>query len=410
MSGWSNLRVPGPTPVLPPVLARGAEPVFSHRGPEFLTLCGRLQQALQSICGCAEPVLIFPGAGTGAMEAGIVNSFSPGDRVLAASCGHFGERLGSMAEAFGLSVDWLQAPWGSPVDPGDVEQALRRASPPIRGLLVTHNETSTGVTNDLEAICRVARRYEVLVVADCISSLAALPCPVDEWGIDVLLACSQKALGVPPGLALVGVTARGVEAAAVSTLPRFYWDFGRMRVGWAEGRVPYTPPMSLLACLDAATELLLAEGLDAVHRRHAAAGAAVRAGLGALDLELVASGPWASDTVSAFYLPPAVEAARTRALLEREHGVVLAGGQGELKGRVLRIGHMGAVSLPELTHCLTALGCVLARSGVAVDVAAAAAGVVDGYSTGMSADAAVDGHATAVAAAGHTTAEPPGGG
>jgi aspartate aminotransferase-like enzyme len=352
-----NLRIPGPTPIPPEVVAAMGRPMINHRGPEFAALLRSVTERLQHFFQTTQPVLGFPSAGSGAMEASIVNLFSPGDVVLAVTVGVFGNRLAEIAETFGLAVTRLEAPWGQAADPAVVAARLDEL-PAARAVLLTHNETSTGVTNDLRALAAAirARRPDILIVVDAVSSLGCVDVRMDEWDLDVIFTASQKGWMVPPGLALVGVGPRAWEAAEMARLPRSYWDFRAARRSLDKGQTPYTPPVSIYQGLDVALDMMLAEGREAVFARHRALGELTRQRARALGLGLFADPGHASSTITAIRVPTGVDSkALLKALRERE-GVVIAGGQARLEGEILRVGHLGYVHEPEVAAAMDALG------------------------------------------------------
>jgi aspartate aminotransferase-like enzyme len=340
-----------------------------HRGPAAAALIERLTAGLKRAFQTQNEILIFTSSGTGGMEAAIVNTLSPGDKVLAVSIGNFGDRFAAIAKAYGATVTKLDFPAGQAADPQAVAAALR-ADPHIRAVLVTHNETSTGVTNPLAEIARAVRELdrdapagERLLLVDSVSGLGSLPCPVDAWDLDVVVSGSQKGWMVPPGLAFMSMSPRAWAAHARATMPRYYFDAARARDAQAKGQTPWTPALSLFYALDVALDLLEQEGWEQVYARHARIGAYTRRGVKALGLELLADERVASDTVTAVKVPDGVDAAALRRLLREDYGVVLAGGQGALSGKIVRIGHMGLVSEADIDAALTALGQALTRLG-----------------------------------------------
>jgi aspartate aminotransferase-like enzyme len=351
-----NLRIPGPTPVPPEVAAAIARPVINHRGPEFAAILERVTVQLQQFFQTSQPVLGFPSSGSGMMEAAIVNCFSPGDEVLAVTIGVFGNRLAKIAEIFGLRVTRLEVPWGQAADPQAVIAQLDTL-PNVRGVLLTHNETSTGVTNDIQALARAIRtqRPDALIIVDAVSSLGCVDLRMDDWELDVVFTGSQKGWMVPPGLAMIGVSERAWAATERATLPRFYWDFRMVKKSLAKGQTPYTPPVNLYFGLDVALEMMRAEGREAIFTRHKRVADLTRERARAFGLQLFAEPSHASNTVTAIRVPAGIEAkALTKALRERE-GVVIAGGQERLEGQIIRIGHLGYVHEPEINACMDAL-------------------------------------------------------
>jgi aspartate aminotransferase-like enzyme len=348
-------------------------PMINHRGPEFAALLQRVTERLQHFFQTAHPVLGFGAAGTGAQEAGVVNVFSPGDPVLAVTIGVFGNRLAKIAETFGAAVTRYEVPWGQAADPAEVAARLD-ALPGAKGVLLTHNETSTGVMNDLRAIAAAirARRPDILIVVDAVSSLSCVDVRMDEWDLDVVFTGSQKGWMVPPGLAMIGVGPRAWAATETACIPRSYWDFRAARRSLEKGQTPYTPPVSIYQGLDAALEMMLAEGREAIFARHHACAELTRRRARELGLELFAKPAHASDTVTAIRVPEGVDGkALTKALRERE-GVVIAGGQERLEGQIIRIGHLGWVHEPEISAAMDALGRQLEALGYRTTAAAPA--------------------------------------
>ncbi len=357
-----NLRIPGPTPVPPQVLEAMARPVIAHRGPEAKALMDRLRAKLRQAFQTDHEVLIFTASGTGGMEAAVANLLSPGDRVLVVSVGVFGERWVDLANAYRASVDVLRYPHGFPFVPEEVAAQVQRGGP-YRALFVTHNETSTGVANDLGALAQALAplgEARPLLVVDAISSLAAIDLQTDAWGCDVVVTGSQKALMTPPGLALVSVSPRALAAAERATNPRFYWDFRRMHRDAVEHKqTSFTPAVSLLQALDVALDLLLEEGLPHSFRRHQELADFFRNGAADLGLEFLAQAHCRSNTVTALLPPQGMAAEALVKRLRDEFGIEVAGGQGPLKGKVFRVGHMGWVSREDLQAVLDALRIIL---------------------------------------------------
>lgn len=354
-----QLRIPGPTPLPDEVLAAMHRDMISHREDEFrdllLDVTGMLKTAFQT----QNDLLVFPGAGTGGLEASIVNLFSPGDTVVALPVGSFGARYADIAERFGLRVVRVPSAWGEPVDLAALQRAIE-AAPGISGVLVTHNETSTGVQNDVEAIGRVVRDVAgksdktPLLLVDCISSMGAADIPVDLWGIDVAVTASQKAWMAPPGLAMLSVSYRAWAAHSLATLPRYYWDFAEARRYLQKGETPYTPAISLLFGLQASLRLIMAEGLPNVFARHERIRNQVRAASRRLGLEPFAPDDAASCTVTALRAPEGRTASQIVAsMLKRD--IVIAGGQEAYKEKLIRIGHMGMVSERDIAAVMAAL-------------------------------------------------------
>jgi len=368
------LLIPGPTPLPDEVLQAMSRQMVNHRDPEFGRLLAGTLGALGRIFQTRNTLLPFVASGTGGLEAAIANLCSPGDTVVAVCAGAFGDRFAGIAEAYGVTVMRVEVPWGKAADPNAVRDALRN-TPQARALLVTHNETSTGVRNDLAAIAEAARESPALIVVDAVSSVGAIDLRTDEWGLDVVITGSQKALMAPPGLALISVSERAWEAAKTARLPKFYWSFERLRteLGETEAYTPFTPAIGILYALAAGVKLVEAEGLQARFARHRRTARAVRAGVRVLGLRVVPDDADASETVTAVWLPEGVEAKALLTKLRTEHGVVLSGGPGQLRGKIFRFGHLGWVPDEAVLAGLRALEIVLPQVGGPVGRGAEAA-------------------------------------
>jgi aspartate aminotransferase-like enzyme len=360
-----NLRIPGPTPVPQEVLEAGARPMINHRGRPFAAMLDRINKRLQEFFQTSNEVLVLTASGTGAMEAAVVNTLSPGDKVLNVSIGAFGNRFATIAETYGAEVTRLDYEWGTAADPEDVRRALADNAG-IKAVLVTHNETSTGVTNPLEEIAGVVREADKLLVVDAISSLGSLPLYADKWGLDFVATGSQKGWMTPPGLAMVSLSLRAWEAYAQAKMPRFYMDVGKARDFAERGQTPWTPAVSVLFAMDHALEMLARDGLEKIYERHRHWGQLVRDGIKALGLELFADERFASNTVTAMKVPEGVDGKALQNLLEDEYDLVVAGGQAKLAGKIIRIGHLGMASDEDLQAALDALAKALPRVGFAV--------------------------------------------
>ena len=351
-----NLRIPGPTPIPPAVADAMHTPMINHRGPEFAAILQRVTERLQAFFKTRHPVLGFPAAGTGGQEASVVNLFSPGDVVIAVTVGVFGNRLAKVAETFGAAVTRYEVPWGQAADPAEVAARLD-ALPRAKGVLLTHNETSTGITNDLRAIAAAirSRRPDILIVVDAVSSLGCVDVRMDEWDLDVIFTGSQKGWMVPPGLAMIGVGPRAWAATDTARMPRLYWDFRAARRSLEKWQTPYTPPVNIYQGLDVSLDMMLAEGREAIFARHQACADLTRQRARELGLALFADPRYASNTVTAIRVPDGVDGkALTKAMREQE-GVVIAGGQERLEGQIVRIGHMGWVHEPEIAATMDAM-------------------------------------------------------
>ena len=366
-----NLRVPGPTPLLAEVREAQSAPMIDHRGTEFGEMLREISTGLADLIGTRGEILLLTGSGTGALEAAVVNTLSPGDRVLVVTIGSFGDRFAKIASAFGAEVEKFEVPWGQAADPAALAEHLS-ANPAYHAVLLTHNETSTGVTNPLAELAAVVRAApgSPLLVVDGISALGAMSFEMDAWGIDLVVSASQKAWMGSPGIAIAAVGERAWKAAENARIPRVYWDFAEARK-WAEkGQTPWTPAVSVLFGLRVGVRRLVAEGRERTWARHAAIAAAVQAGLEGLGLQLVAAPADRSHTVTAAWLPDGLEWAPFNAAM-RAKGLIVAGGQGAWVGRILRFGHMGGVGIDEMCDAVRVMGETLAEMGRPADAAAA---------------------------------------
>jgi aspartate aminotransferase-like enzyme len=357
-----QLRIPGPTSLPPEVLAIMSKQMINHRGAEYHAMMTDITNKLKAIFQTKNDLFILTGSGTGGMEAAVVNTLSPGDEVLSVSIGVFGDRFASIASAFGAKVTRLNFEMGKAADPEAVRQALKQ-NPNFTAVLLTHNETSTGITNDLAALSKVVKESGKLLIVDCVSSLGSINCPVDEWGIDVAVSGSQKGWMAPPGLAFISISPRAWEYHARAKMPRFYWDLAAAKKYLAKEETPWTPAVTAVYALTVGLDLLTKEGLQNIFDRHVRVGKATREGVKALGLNQVAEEKYASNTVTAVWLPPGIEYKALSKALREEYKITITGGQGTLDGKIFRIGHLGWVNEKEIKECIEALGAVLAKMG-----------------------------------------------
>ena len=368
----TNLRIPGPTPVPVEIRQAAARPMMNHRGAEFVAIMNECQEGLKEILQTKNDTLILTASGTGGLEAAVVNCLSPGDRVLAVSIGYFGQRFANIASAYGADVRLLSFPSGCWAEPAAVANALRD-DPSIKAVLITHNETSTGVTNPLAEIAEVVRnagtgrhRDTPLLLVDAISSAACIELRTDAWRLDVVVSGSQKGWMCPPGLAFVALSQRAWQAYQTAAMPRFYFDLGKARKSAEEGATPWTPAVSVVYALQHGLRMLCNEGMEQVVARHHRIGQRVRQGVQELGLKLVVPDErYASDTVTAVRAPADIDPKTLRKRMLDEYDIVLAGAQGDLSGSAFRIGHLGYVSEEDINGVLAALRQVLARTGTA---------------------------------------------
>jgi aspartate aminotransferase-like enzyme len=371
------LMAPGPTPVPPEVLAASAAPVIHHRGPDFRELMLRTLRRLQDVCRTQNDVLLFTASGSAAFESAVVNLLSPGERVLVVTAGAFGDRWSAMAGEYRADVDELRYAWGETPQPEDLRSRLAETGAEV--VVLVHSETSTGVVADVEALARVAKGIGATVVVDAVSSLGAVPLETDAWGLDVVVAGSQKALMTPPGLSLVTVSREAWERSRRSTTPRFYLDWERMRAALETGSTPFTPAVTLVAALDVALGLLLEEGLEAAFARHAALGYACREGVKAMGLELFSPDEERSAVVTAILTPDGIDAKELVLELRDRFGITVAGAHGKLGSRMFRIGHIGYYDVLDITTVLTAVETLLVERGAEIEPGQAAARALDAY-------------------------------
>jgi len=360
-----SLRIPGPTPCPEDVLQAMSKQMINHRGKEFAELIQQITSKLKQAFQTNGDVYILTCSGTGAMEASIVNTLSPGDKVLSLSNGVFGDRFANIAERFGAEVTRVKFDWGQAIDPDAAKQALD-ADPKIKAVLVTHNETSTGVTSDLEAIGAVVRKFDKLLIVDAISSLGCIDLQVDAWGCDVVATGSQKGWMVPPGLAFVSVNERAWKAHAEAKMPRFYWDFTAAKEYLEKDQTPWTPAVSIFYALEVALAMLEKEGLQNIFARHARLGQRTRDGVKSMGLSLFADESCASNTVTAVKSPEGIDSKKLVQTVKEEHGITLAGGQASLAGKIFRVGHLGFVSENDVDDVITQLRLALPKLGYSV--------------------------------------------
>jgi aspartate aminotransferase-like enzyme len=336
--------------------------MINHRGVEFAALIEEATERLKECYQTKNDVFIMTCSGTGSMEAAVVNTLSPGDKVVVLSIGAFGDRFATIAENFGADVTRVNFEWGQAVDLDVAKKALD-GDPKIKAVLVQHNETSTGVTNDLAAIARLVKEYGKLFLVDAISSLGCIDVQTDAWGCDVVLSGSQKGWMVPPGLAFVSVSERAWKAHAEAKMPRFYWDFSKCKDFLKKKQTPFTPAVSLFFGLDVSLKMMAEEGLKNIHARHERMGKRTREGVKALGLQLFADESVASNTITAITAPEGVDANKIRDIMRDEHATVLAGGQAKLAGKIFRIGHLGFVTDEEIDDVFVQLRQALPKLG-----------------------------------------------
>ena len=359
-----NLRTPGPTPVPPDIVEIMGEPMINHRGPEFLELITEATEKLKQVFMTQNDTFILTSSGTGSLEAALVNVLSPGDKVLGVSAGAFGDRFCDIADAYYADLKRVEVEWGEAIDPDLIRRELN-LDPDIKAVMITHNETSTGVTHDLENIARVVKdEFGKLILVDAVSSLGCVPLPVDGWKCDMVGTASQKGFMIPPGLAFISVSGDAWQAHQTATMPRFYFDVGEAKHYLESGQTPWTPNLSAIYGLRLALDKMTDEGIENIFARHHDIGQYTREAVTDLGLELFCADPArASDTVTAIKMPENIDGSRMMSLMRNEEDVVLAGGQGKLVGQIFRIGHLGWVSREDIEEVIEALKRVLPQVG-----------------------------------------------
>jgi aspartate aminotransferase-like enzyme len=352
-----NLRIPGPTFVPQAVLAASARPLINHRGPEFAALLAALTRALQDFLRTEHDVLLLTASGSGGMEAAIANTLSSGDKVLVFSCGAFGERFAAICKSYGVDARRVDVPYGRAVEPDLVREELakEKGKDAAKAVLITHNETSTGVLNPIKDIAAVVRESGKLFVVDSVSGAGCTELEIDEWGIDVCITASQKAWGAPPGVAMVTMNPRAWKAYEKSNLPKSYFDLGAYKASLEKAQTPATPAVTVFIALQESLRLMAEEGLEAIIRRHRDLARATRRGLQAVNLQLFADERYASPAVTAFRPPARVDARNLIRLLRDDHDTIVAGGQGKMEGQLVRVAHLGFVTLQDIVAFFSAL-------------------------------------------------------
>src|SRR4051795_3729408 len=375
------LMTPGPTPVPPAVLLAMAEPIVHHRGSDFRKAFVECEERLREVYRTKSDVLIFAASGTGAMESSVTNLVAAGERMVVYSAGNFGARWAKIGAAYGCDVAHLEEEWGA--SPGPARLAAELDATPAKAVYLTHSETSTGVVADIEALAAVAKERGALVVVDAISSLGAVPLETDAWGLDAVVSGSQKALMCPPGLATVSVSAAGSAAAEEpGRTPSYYFNWLSARKALADETTSFTPAVSLIIGMNVALGLLLDAGLEERFELHRKLGRACRAGIKAMGLELFSPDEDRSAVVTAVRAPEGVDGSKIVSTLRDSYGIQIIGGQGALKGKIFRIGHIGFFDVFDITTALAATELVLADLGADITRGVAVTAALEAYTEG----------------------------
>jgi aspartate aminotransferase-like enzyme len=339
---------------------------MGHRSKDFTAILEEVSENLRWLHQTRSDVYIFSASGTGAMEAGLVNVLSPGDRVLCGINGKFGERWADMADTFGLQCERVETEWGVPYDVDTFRSKLEAdTNKTIKAVILTHSETSTGVANDIESIAKAVKAHgEALTIVDGVTSIGAMPVKMDEWGLDIVASGSQKGYMIPPGLGFTAVSERALQVAKQAKLPKFYWSFELAKKNLAKGTTPFTPAVNMIYALQVSLAMMKAEGLEAIFSRHAQLSAATIAGVKALGLKLlVQTESAASPAVTAVWAPEGIDADKVRGVLSKQFDIVTAAGQDHLKGKIFRIGHLGFISPRDVLMTMATLESALNTVG-----------------------------------------------
>lgn len=365
MLNKNYLLVPGPTPIPERVQNAMHIQMVNHRGPVFKAAFKEMIERVQRVFNTTTAdILAYPSSGSGVMEAGIVNLFSAGDKVLVLSIGNFGDRLAEIAGNYGLDVEKISAPTGRAVCLETLQARLAADSEQqIKGILVTHNETSTGVTNDIAAIMAVCKDHPAVRMVDAVSALGAIEMRMDDWGVDVVVTGSQKALMLPPGLGFMAFGPRAWKAYEQSNLPKFYWDAGKVKKSLDKWQNPYTPPLALVFGAVESLKMIEEEGLENIYIRHERLAKMVQQAVKAMNLELLADERYLSTVVTAVKAPQGINAKDIQNKLRADYGITVAGGQRELEGKILRIGHLGYTTAADMLVVIGFLEIVLTQLG-----------------------------------------------
>jgi len=374
MESRQYLQIPGPNNIPDRILRSMSQPMINHRGPEFKELTRECLALLKDIFRTRNDILIFPSSGSGALESAVVNLFSPGDSIVAASIGLFSERMALIAENHGLSVIRITKDWGSSIRADDVRTLLEEdPDHRIKAVCLPHNETTSGVVNDIRAVARAMSQtgHPAIIIVDAVSSLACVPLETDLWGLDLVISGSQKGLMLPPGLGFVSISHRAWQMVEQSGMPKWYWDYRAARAKQSDFQFPYTPPTNLLFGLKEALSLLAEEGLENVWRRHSMIAAAVRSAAVAMGLTLFAEESAESDAVTAINIPDGIRHKDLAGLLRDKYRVIIGGGLERLQGKIFRIGHMGAIHMPEVFAIMGSVEMALKELGYSVELGSA---------------------------------------
>jgi serine---pyruvate transaminase len=357
-----RLYTPGPTPVPESVMLTMAEPIIHHRHPEFQEILTSINENLKYLFQTAQGVMTLTSSGTGGMEASVCNLLSAGDTAIFVNGGKFGERWGEILTAYGVRAVELTKQWGTPASPDEVVDALGK-NPETKAVFLTHSETSTGTATDVKAIAQAVHNHggHIAVVVDGITSVGAMEMKMDEWGLDVVITGSQKGLMIPPGLAFIALSERAWKLADEAKLPRYYFDLKAAKKALGKNDTPWTPAVTLIIGLEKALKMAREEGIEGIWKRHARLANALRLGCTALGLKLFSASP--SNALTAVYVPDGIEFKKFNSVLKQKYGITVAGGQGDLKGKIFRISHLGYYDELDMMTMIAALERTLVEVG-----------------------------------------------
>lgn len=356
--------LPGPTDVPSNVLRTMARPMINHRGPEFEEILHKITTQIKKVFKTEGEVFTLTCSGTGGLEAAVVNFLNPGDKVLVASIGNFGERFRDIAAMYDADVEFIDFGWGNAIDPAVIEKRLAEdTNHEIKAVLCQHNETSTAIVNPIEAVSAARKGHPALLIVDTVSGLGAASFEMDQWGVDVAVAGSQKAFMAPPGLAFIAANERAMKVAETCTNRKFYFDLLKARNMLSKGQTPYTPAISVIYAVEEALAYFDEVGVDAIVEEHYKRRDLVRAGLSAMGLKLIANDDIASPAVTAVECPEGIDPAKLRKILREKYNIIVAGGQGKFSATTFRVGHLGAVRLMDLFTVMVGLELALKELG-----------------------------------------------
>lgn len=364
------IMTPGPTPISEDVLIEHGKPLMHHRSPEFGKIFSETTEKLKKLLKTKDDVFILTSSGTGAMETAITNSFRKGDKVLIASIGNFGERFKKISSVYGLEVISLDYEWGEVADPEDIKKILDKEKD-IKGVMAQFSETSTGALNDIKAMGEIIKDHPALFIVDAISGLAASDFDTDGWGIDIVIGGSQKGLSAPTGIAFVSISEKAWKAIEISDIQRFYFDLKAARAALQKNQTPWTPGISIIVAMNKALDLLLEEGLENIFKRHRTLAMATQEAAAALGLEFLVKEPdQRGFSVTAIKVPEGIDGKELVKIMRIKYGVTIAGGQGKIKGKIIRIGHLGYVGMFDVITAVSALEMTLADLGYDFEIGA----------------------------------------